>query len=154
MKVYKIIFILMFVLNLFPVYSQEITDELKNANKNQNQLIEEKDIRLAVINLYIKGLQIRDFELIRDICITETKLMGINQNGQLNVTSLDKWSKRFDPENPPFKNLEYSILKIDREGTAAQVKVLFLVDSKNYVTDFLHMLKIEKKWKIVNIIDY
>ena len=154
MKKLKIIFIVLFVLYFFPVDSQEITETFKETNKNQTQLIEENEIRLAVENQYIKGLQIRDFELIKAICIPETKLMGINQSGQLNVTTLDKWSKKFDPKNPPFKNLDFSILKIDREGTAAQVKILLLVDSKNYITDFLHMLKIEEKWKIVNIIDY
>jgi len=154
MKILKITFIVLIVIYSNSVSSQEITESLNDDNKAKKQLIEEKDIRLAVENQYIRGLQIRDFELIRAICIPETKLMGINQNEQLNVTSLDKWSKRFDPQNPPFKNLDFSILKIDREGNSAQVKILFLVDSKNYITDFLHMLKIEGKWKIVNIIDY
>jgi hypothetical protein len=132
------------------LFSQEVSETLVNTIKS----IEENEIRHSVENLYIKGLQIRDFELIKDICLPEARLMGINQNGQFNVTTLEKWSKRFNPNNPPFESLDYSILKIDREGTSAQVKVLFLVDSKNYITDFLHMLKIEGKWKIVNIIDF
>ena len=51
--------------------------------------------------------------------------MGINQKGQLNVTTLEKWSKKFDPQSPPFKSLNYRFLKINREGNAAQVKILF-----------------------------
>lgn len=151
MKILQIIPFLL-ILYLFPVSSQENIESQKNADENQT--IEEKEIREVVKNLYIKGLQIRDFELIKAICIPEAKLMSINQKGKLYVTSLEKWSKRFDPKNPPFKKLDFSILKIDREGTSAQVKILFLVDSKKYITDFLHMLKIEGKWKIVNIIDY
>jgi hypothetical protein len=45
-------------------------------------------------------------------------------------------------------------MKIDREGSAAQVKILFVVDKKQKVTDFLHMLKLDGVWRIVNIIDY
>ncbi len=80
--------------------------------------------------------------------------MGINRNGQLNIRPLEIWSKRFDAENPPFKKLNNNILKIDREGTTPQVKILFQVDSKYYVADFLNMLKIEGKWRIFNIIDF
>lgn len=119
-----------------------------------HQKIEENSIRSVVVNLYSKGLQIRDFSLIREICIPDAKLMGVNREGGLNVTTLDRWSKRFDPKNPPFKKLEYEILHIDRVGTAAQVKIQFLVDSKNFITDYLHMLKIKNEWKIVNIIDF
>lgn len=80
--------------------------------------------------------------------------MSTRRDNTLSVTTLDRWSKRFDPKNPPFKTLDYSIIKIDREGTAAQVKILFIVNGKNRVTDYLHLLKIEGTWRIVNIIDY
>lgn len=151
MKILQILLLLL-IFSFYLVFSQE---NIKSQNNiDENQTIEENEIQKTVENLYIKGLQIRDFELIKSICIPEAKLMGRNHKGKLNVTSLEKWSKRFDPNNPPFKSLDYSIVKIDREGTSAQVKILFLVDSKKYITDFLHMLKIEEKWKIVNIIDY
>lgn len=111
-------------------------------------------IKNAVEGLYIKGLKERKFDLIANICIPEAKLMGVNRSNHLNVTTLKKWSKRFDPQNPPFKKLDYKIAKIDREGTAAQVKIKFLVDGKRKVTDYLHMLKIDNRWRIVNIIDF
>lgn len=150
MKNLNIIIIVLLFLCYPQVFSQEI-DKTKIATSD---VIEETEIRLAVEDQYIKGLQIRDFELIKAICIPEARLMGVNQNGQFNIRTLEIWSKRFDPENPPFKKLVYSILKIDREGTAAQVKILFLVDSRYYITDFLNMLKIEGRWRIVNIIDF
>ena len=111
-------------------------------------------IREAVTELYIKGLQIRDFKLIRDICIPETVLMSTGGDNKLHVTSLDTWSKRFDPDNPPFQSLDYSILRIDTVGSAAQVKILFIVDGDSKVTDFLHLLKLEGRWRVVNIIDF
>jgi hypothetical protein len=117
-------------------------------------LDEELHIQKAVEDLYIKGLQIRDFNLIQSICIPEALLMSADRNGKFHSTSLERWSKRFDPKNPPFKQLEYCIVKIDREGTAAQVKIVFIVDNSRQVTDYLHMLKLEGKWRIVNIIDY
>jgi hypothetical protein len=119
-----------------------------------NPVDEEMQIKQAVEDLYIKGLINRDFGLITTVCIPETLLLSADQEGKLHTTTLERWSKRFDPENPPFQKLDYCIVKIDRAGTAAQVKISFLVDSKRHVTDFLHMLKIDGKWRIVNIIDY
>ncbi len=134
--------------------AQILAQENKAADVDITQSIEENEIRHVVEGQYIKGLQTRNFELIKAICIPDAKLMGINGEGKLNVTTMEKWSKKFDPKKPPFKKLEYDILKIDQAGTAAQVKILFLVNSKNYITDFLHMLKIDASWRIVNIIDF
>jgi hypothetical protein len=111
-------------------------------------------IRKAVVELYIKGLQIRDFELIKDICTPDALLMSVGDEDKLQVTTLDTWSKRFDPGNPPFQTLDYSILRIDTAGTAAQVKILFILNGARRVTDFLHLLKIEGRWRVVNIIDF
>lgn len=111
-------------------------------------------IRNVVTELYIKGLRIRDFELMRTICIPETVLMSAGRDNTLHLTTLDKWSERFDPQNPPFTTLESSIVKIDREGTAAQVEILFIVDGTRRVTDFLNLLKLDGRWRIVNIIDF
>jgi hypothetical protein len=111
-------------------------------------------IKRAVEDLYIKGLQTRDFGLIETVCIPETNLMSADRDGEFHLTTLQKWSKRFDPANPPFNELDYAIVKIDREGTAAQVKIAFTVDSSRQVTDFLHMLKLGGEWRIVNIIDF
>jgi hypothetical protein len=116
--------------------------------------IEEAQIERAVYSSYISGLRTRDFTLIREICLPEAVLMSVREDGSLSVTTLDQWSRRFDPANPPFTQLAASITKIDREGTAAQVKVLFLVDGETRVTDFLHMLKVDGEWRVANIIDY
>ncbi|UCE18885.1 MAG: nuclear transport factor 2 family protein [Gemmatimonadota bacterium] len=109
-------------------------------------------IEKIVEELYVKGLQNRNFDLIRTICVPEAKTMSAGRDGQFHQTTLEKWSKRFDPKNPPFQKLDYSIVEIDQIGSAAQVKIVFIVDSKRRVIDFLHMLKIEQEWRIVNII--
>lgn len=114
---------------------------------------EEALIRQSVESLYIEGLKTRDFDLIRTICIPEALLMSVGNNEKLNVTSLDKWFRRFDPENPPFESLDPSILRIDFSGTAAQVKILFTVDGSRRVVDYLNMLRLEGTWRVVNIID-
>lgn len=117
------------------------------------RIFDEIEVRHAVESLYIEGLKIRDFNLIREICIPETRLNSVRSDGTLSATSLDRWSKRFDPDRPPFQKLEYEILKIDVEGTAAQVKIKFTVDDERVVHDYLNLLKIEDRWRIVNIID-
>jgi hypothetical protein len=156
-KTMKKLMIALFVISalfFYPHISGDTARGFHNGTGDDVQSIEENEIRLAVENQYIKGLRERDFSLIRAVCIPEATLMGVNQDGKLNITSLESWSKRFDPENPPFEKLDFNILKIDREGTCAQVKVLFLVDLKNHITDFLHMLKVDGKWRIVHIVDY
>jgi hypothetical protein len=80
--------------------------------------------------------------------------MSVRTDGSLSVTTLDQWSQRFDPANPPFEQLEAVIVKIDVEGTAAQVKIHFVIDGERRVTDFLQMLKVEGNWRITGIIDY
>lgn len=117
-------------------------------------LKEKEQITAAVENYYVKGLQTRDFSLIRKICIEEAKLFSVLPDGSLNTTTLEKWSKRFDPNAPPFKTLDYEILMLDFEGTAAQVKIKFTLDNERVIHDYLNMLKIEGEWRIVNIIDY
>ena len=115
---------------------------------------EKEHITVAVENYYIKGLQTRDFSLIRTICINETMLYSVLPDSSLSAISLEKWSKRFDPSSPPFKSLDYEILKVDVEGTAAQVKIKFILDKKHIIHDYLNMLIIKGEWRIVNIIDF
>ena len=66
--------------------------------------------------------------MISAICIEETKLYSVLSDGSLNTTTLEKWSNKFDPNSPPFKTLDYEILMVDSEGTAAQVKIKFILD--------------------------
>lgn len=110
-------------------------------------------IRSAVIDYYIKGLETRNFDLIRTICVPEAVMMSAGGDGKLHITTLDMWSRRFDPKNPPFESLDAAVLKIDREGTAAQVKILFIIDGKRRVTDYLSMLELDGRWRITHIID-
>lgn len=124
--------------------AQSLNDSINEVNSIKN----------AVEQFYVKGLKTRDFSLIRTICIKDAILYGVKTDKSLNVTTLDKWSERFDPNNPPFKSLDYQFKKIDSEGTAAQVKILFIINGKTEIYDYLNLLKIDDRWRIVNIIDY
>ena len=137
------------VLSLLPPNSSLTAQERDQRASQEDSLIAE-----TVESLYIKGLQTREFDLIRTICIPDALLMGTDQEGRLRITTLDEWSVRFDPNAPPFQSLEYRIAKVDRTGTAAQVKIEFLVDGETPVTDYLHMLRLGDDWRVVNIIDY
>ncbi len=116
------IFCLMFFVSVDLKASQE--KELVSIN-------EEIIIKKVIIEEYIAGIIKRDFDLIRKICIPEVRLMNARR-GKIYITSLEKWSKRFDPNNPQLRDCEAQILKIDREGTAAQVKILFKVSSESH----------------------
>lgn len=144
LPVLTFLFLLLLPAN-FPLRAQDQPPEAAE----EDSLITE-----AVEGLYIKGLQTRDFDLIRTVCVPDALLMGSDQEGRLRVTTLDQWSVRFGPDEPPFQTLEYRIAKVDRTGTAAQVKIEFLVDGETSVTDYLHMLRVGDAWRIVNIIDY
>ena len=131
---------LFFLLSVFQCYGQPAQ-------------VEENKVKDAVENYYISGLKTRNFKLIESICIDEAKLYGVRSNGSLGITTLEQWSRRFDPENPPFKSLESEISKVDLVGNAAQVKIRFVMDGRE-IHDLLNLLKVEDRWRIVNIIDY
>lgn len=127
---------------------------LANAGTDEKACCNEKKaVEKAVIDHYVKGIQVRDFSLIRKICIPEAIMYSVRNDSTLNVTTLDKWSKRFNPNNPPFKKLDYSIEKVDLVETAAQVKIKFIIEDKRIVHDLLQLLKIKGEWRIVNITD-
>lgn len=84
---------LFFLLSVFQCYGQPAQ-------------VEENKVKDAVENYYINGLKTRNFKLIESICIDEAKLYGVRTDGSLGITTLEQWSRRFDPENPPFKSLE------------------------------------------------
>jgi len=119
----------------------------------QSPQVDENKVKEAVEHDYIAGLKSRDFKLIERICIDEAKLYGVRADGSLGITTLEQWSRRFDPENPPFKSLESEITKIDLVGDAAQVKIRFVMDGRE-IHDLLNLLKVEGRWRIINIIDY
>ncbi|MCP4573974.1 MAG: nuclear transport factor 2 family protein [bacterium] len=110
-------------------------------------------IRTVVDEHYIRGLRTRDFSLITDLCVPEATLMTSNREGKLHVTTLETWSKRFDPENPPFTELNADIDRIDRTRDAAQVRIRFVIDGTREITDYLHLLKLDGHWRVVHIID-
>jgi len=158
----KSILTILFLFNTLISYSMvvDLKSELNNLqllqiNQSNNDSIDEKAVIQEVVEqFYVKGLRIRDFSLIRTVCIKEAKLYGVRKDSSLNITTLDQWSKNFNPDKPPFKTLEYEIKNIDYEGTAAQVKIRFVINEKMEIYDFLNLLKINGNWKIVNIIDY
>ena len=113
----------------------------------------EREILRTVEELYVEGLRIRDFDRIRSICWPDTRLMGVRRDGTPNTTTLDEWSRRFDPDDPPFETLEHTIRSIHVAGTAAQVQIRFVIDGDRVITDYLQLLKIDDRWRIVHIID-
>ena len=126
---------------------------LSNYCFSQDLMSEENKVKEAVENYYIKGLKTRNFALIKSICISEAKLYGVRPDGSLGITTLELWSRRFDPENPPFKSLDSEITRVDVAGTAAQVGIRFVMDGRE-IFDMLNLLQIKGRWRIVNMIDY
>jgi hypothetical protein len=124
-----------------------------DARAMEGTISSEEKVRNAVEDYYIKGLKTRDFSLITSICIPEARLYGVRSDKSLSETTLQAWSKRFDPEHPPFKTLSANIIKTDVQGTAAQVVIRFVMDGRE-IHDFLNLLKVEGRWRIINIIDY
>ncbi len=139
---WKFLFDCFLFLSIFPLLVCSPAQATTLQESETNPVDEDIQIKNVVEELYIKGLSTRDFSLITTVCIPQTLLMSADNKGKLHTTTLERWSKRFVPQNPPFQELDYCIVKIDRTGSAAQVKISFFVDSKRHVTDFQHMKKI------------
>jgi hypothetical protein len=114
----------------------------------------ERQVKNAVVDYYIKGLETREFSLIESICLPDAVLQGSRQDGELRTTDLPTWSKRFTPGQPPFKSLTWDISKVDVVGNAAQVRIDFVINGDTPVTDFLNLVRVEGRWRITNMIDY
>ncbi len=103
--------------------------------------------------LYVRGLETRDFFLIRAACTPDALLLGVDGQGGLDRVRLDDWTPRFDPADPPFRELAFTIARVDQNGVAAQVRIDFVMDGDRLITDYLNMLRLRDEWRIVNIID-
>ncbi|WP_338222710.1 nuclear transport factor 2 family protein [Algoriphagus confluentis] len=128
----------LFILTLLPIFSFA-----------QSQLEEEKKAIAATVQLYFEGMIERDAGKLEEAFLPDARLIGY-RGDQLFVTPFEDWkagTAKGSPRNPnDFKN-ELKNIKIVGEMALAETELFW---PGIYYYDYLTLLKIEGKWKIVH----
>ena len=119
---------------------------------NINSEIEEIQ---KTVNLYLEGLYERKFDLLEKAFWKEAINIGITAENEFWFKKMDFWEEKCKKPNTQnsTENRDISVENIDIWHNSAVVRVKMTVAyiTRTYeCTDFLSLLKINEKWKIMN----
>ena len=100
---------------------------------------------------YLDGGTNNDFETLKKVFHENATMKFISNDGYKEVNALEFFKKGITAG--PKQNRETSITSIDVMGNAAMAKLKIEYASFNFI-DYMHLLKIDGEWKIVNKIFY
>jgi sulfur transfer complex TusBCD TusB component (DsrH family) len=104
------------------------------------------------VGYYFNGVAERDIDCMRRAFHPDCKMMYV-QNGVLAQVAQEEWYERIR-NNPPAQAVLYrKIISVDITGNAASVKAETDFTTFKFI-DYLSLLKIEGRWKIVNKLFY
>jgi hypothetical protein len=106
-----------------------------------------------VVNLYLEGLYERKFELIEEAFWEDAKNIGITNEAEFWLKSLDFWREKCMNSPIQYSKGErmFSLENIDIWHNSAVVKVKMIIKHPERIyecTDYLSLLKFKGKWKI------
>ena len=107
------------------------------------------------VNLYIEGLYERKFNLLEEAFWDKARNIGLTPADEFWFKTMDFWEEKCKtPPNPDFKKkAETKIVSIDIWHNSAMAKVMLVVTHSERIyecMDYLSLLKIDKKWRIIN----
>ncbi|SDC98725.1 Putative lumazine-binding [Algoriphagus faecimaris] len=109
----------------------------------------DRDLISKTVNLYFDGMMDRDFDKLQEAFHPEARLIGY-RGERLTVTEFNAWASATSSGSPrnkeEFKN---EIVSIRVQGNTASVETELFWPGIYYY-DFLTLIKIEGKWKIVH----
>lgn len=108
-----------------------------------------------VVNLYLEGLYERKFFLLEEAFWEEARNVGIMPDNSFWLKTMDFWKEKcsIPLEEGANDNRFFEIENIDLWHNAAIAKVKMSVSYPERIyecVDFLSLLKINRKWKIVH----
>lgn len=107
------------------------------------------------VNLYIEGLYERKFNLLKEAFWDKARNVGITPQNEFWFKTMDFWEEKCKspPDQEFMKKAEIIIESIDVWHNSAMAKVKLVVTHKERIyecMDYLSILKIDSKWKIIN----
>lgn len=115
---------------------------------------DEEAIKAVILSAYRDGLcNVGDVELVKKGFHPEFRLLGIRDDA-LTILPIADWikmteAKKADGRFPPRVLVNMELPLIDITGSAAMVKVKFLVGDRHVYTDYLSLYRFAEGWKIV-----
>ncbi len=118
-------------------------------NNSEVQAIE------RTVNLYIEGLYDRKFNLLEEAFWRQARNIGLTPSNEFWFKTMDFWEEkcRIKPDPEFKKKAEINIVSIDTWHNSAMAKVMLVVTHSERIyecMDYLSLLKIDNKWRIIN----
>ena len=107
------------------------------------------------VNLYLEGLYERKFNLLQEAFWEEARNIGVTAENEFWFKTMEFWEEKCksSPKQNNYEKREFSIENIDiwHNSAVVRVKMVIRYTEKIYeCTDFLSLLKINGKWKIIH----
>ena len=108
-----------------------------------------------IVNLYLEGLYERKFNLLQEAFWKEARNVGVTAENDFWFKTMEFWEEKCKKslDNNTTEQREFYIENIDVWHNSAVVRVKMIVEYPERIyecTDFLSILKIDDKWKIIN----
>ena len=107
-------------------------------------------IEKLILDFYLKGHELSEGELYRNILHPEWKMYWLNQNDQVENTDKETYISWYKPENRN-ERLQWNaeIIHLDIEGSLAIVKVRIYNQDFGSI-NYFSLMKEKGKWQIVS----
>lgn len=109
---------------------------------------DEEKVRQTV-QTYLHGLKFNDVASLREAFYPEANLYFVKKDGSLGQLTQEQWYKGFEASAGREEEGELKVVAVDVTGNAASVKVREEY-AKSVYTDYVSLLKLGGRWKIVN----
>lgn len=107
------------------------------------------------VNLYIEGLYERKFHLLEEAFWEESRNIGLTPEKKFWFKTMEFWENKCrTPPDPQFfetSTINIEVIDVWHNSAMAKVKLTVLHPERIYeCMDYLSLLKINDKWKIIN----
>lgn len=119
-----------------------------------NAQLLDKELISVVVRNYVEGMVFADEALLRQAFHPDCRVIG-HYHKELEWLSLNDFISAIKAEGPAPKEVKpfWETVSVDVTGDAGAVKVIDDYEGMRF-TDYLSLLKINERWKIVNKVYY
>ena len=107
------------------------------------------------VNLYLEGLYERKFNLLEEAFWKEARNIGVTAENEFWFKTMEFWQEKckrpIDQKTNSKRELIIENIDVWHNSAVARVKMVIIHPTRIYeCTDFLSLLKIDGKWKIIS----
>ncbi len=108
-----------------------------------------------IVNLYLEGLYERKFNLLKEAFWKEARNVGVTAENDFWFKTMEFWEEKckIPPKQNTNEKRDFLVENIDVWHNSAVVRVKMVITHTQRIyecTDFLSLLKIDGRWKIIH----